>query len=410
VTLADTFRTRVARVALALLMLSASAVAACAQGAPSNLRFTGKDAFSVPFELVDNRIFVDVWLDGRGPFKFILDTGGYAGLSVETAKKIGAKLGGEVRGSGAGESVVTAWETSVAETRIGGLVLKEQDYHVFDFSDMRHVFGSQMFDGIIGLPVFAQAVVRVDYERGLLTFTKPARFSDGGKGAPVPFELERFLPIIRGEVDGTASRLGLDTGDRSAFTLKSPFVAEYKVRERYAPKVEAVTGWGIGGPIRAQVLRLPLLKFAGFELRETVTRLSLQKAGAFAASDVAGNIGGAILKQFTVTFDYSRRRLFFEKNRSYGLRDTYDRAGLWLSRSADGRAFEVYDVVARGPADEAGLKVGDRVIAVDGRSVESLRLIAARNELKDARRKSVLLTVQAGAGTREVVVKLRDLV
>jgi hypothetical protein len=408
--MADTFKTRATVLALSLLMLLAAADGARAQDVASNLTFTGGDSFSVPFELVDNRIFVDVWLDGRGPFKFILDTGGYGGFSVETAKKIGAKLGGETRATGAGESVVTAWETSVAETRIGGLVLKNQDYHVFDFSDMRHVFGSQMFDGIIGLPVFAQAVVRVDYERGLLTFTKPARFSGVGKGTPVAFELEGFLPIIRGEVDGVASRLGLDTGDRSAFTLKSPFVARYKLRERYAPKVEAVTGWGIGGPIRAQVLRLPLLKFAGFELSEPVTRLSLQKAGAFAVDDVAGNIGGAILKQFTITFDYGRRRLFFEKNRSYGWRDTYDRAGLWLSRSADGRAFEVYDVVARGPADEAGLKVGDRVVAIDGRSVESLRLIAARNELKEASRRSVRLTVRAGAGTREVVVKLRDLV
>jgi hypothetical protein len=412
----NTFRTTATVLALWLLMLIAAASVTRAQSVASNLTFTGRDSFSVPFELVDNRIFVDVWLDGRGPFKFILDTGAYGGLSVETAKKIGAKLGNEVQGRGAGESVVTAWETNVRETRIGGLavkdalVLKEQDYHVFDFSDMRHVFGSQIFDGIIGLPVFTQSVVRVDYEKRLLTFTKPSRFTYVGKGTAVPFELERYLPIIRGEVDGLPARLGLDTGDRSAFTLKGPFVAEHHLRERYAPRVEAVTGWGIGGPIRAEVVRLPVLKFAGIEIREPVTRLSLQKAGAFAANDVAGNIGGAILKQFALTFDYGRRQLFFEKTRGYGGRDTYDRAGLWLSGSADGRAFEVYDVIARGPADEAGLKVGDRVLAVDGRSVESLRLIAARNELKDARRRSVRLTVQSGADKREVVVKLRDLV
>jgi C-terminal processing protease CtpA/Prc len=65
---------------------------------------------------------------------------------------------------------------------------------------------------------------------------------------------------------------------------------------------------------------------------------------------------------------------------------------------------------ARGPAAEAGLQAGDRVLAVDGRGVETLRLIAARDELKDARRKSVRLTVQDDAGTREVVIKLRDLI
>ncbi|HWW74748.1 MAG TPA: PDZ domain-containing protein, partial [Pyrinomonadaceae bacterium] len=134
------------------------------------------------------------------------------------------------------------------------------------------------------------------------------------------------------------------------------------------------------------------------------------RSGAFAIADTAGNVGGAILKQFAVTFDYARRRLFFEKDRAYGRRDAYDRAGLWLSRSADGRAFEVYDVVAHGPSDEAGLKVGDRVVAVDGRGVEGLKLIATRDGLKDARRKSVRLTVQTGSGVREVVVRLRDLV
>jgi hypothetical protein len=403
--------TRVLFIFLLLFCNVAAARAQAAPDAPSNLSFLdGKTSFSVPFELVDNRIFVDVWLDGHGPFKFILDTGGYGGFSKETAEKIGAKRGAEVEGRGAGESVVKAWETVVKETRIGGLVLKDQDYRVFDFSDSRHVFGSKMFDGIIGLPVFSQTVVRVDYERRRLTFTEPSKFDYRGKVAFVPFELERFLPIVRGEVDGIPARFGLDTGDRSAFTLKGPFVEERGLRERYAPRVEAVTGWGIGGPIRAQVVRVRLLKFGSFEIREPVTRLSLQKAGAFNANDTAGNVGGAILKQFAVTFDYTRRRLLFEKNRSFGRRDTYDRAGLWLSQSADGRAFEVFDVVAHGPAAEAGIKTGDRVLAIDGRSASTLQLIAARTALKDARRRIVRLIVQDGAGTRTVVVKLRDLV
>lgn len=401
-------------VAALLLMPVLADVIAKAQGAQSNLTFEGGESFTVPFELVDNRIFVRVWLEGRGPFRFILDTGGYGGISVETARRVGAKLGNEVEGRGAGESVVKTWETVVKETRVGsakgGLVLKGQDFRVFDFSDMRHVFGSEVFDGIIGLPVFSQAVVRVDYGRRLLTFSKPSGFSYRGKAAPVEFELERFLPIVRGEVDGTPVRLGLDTGDRSAFTLKGPFIVEHHLRERYAPKFEAVTGWGIGGPIRSQVVRLPLLKFAGFELRGTLTRLSLQKSGAFAANDTAGNIGGAVLKRFAVTFDYTRRRLYFEREVGLDRPDPYDRAGLWLSGSADGRTFEVYDVIAHGPADEAGLKVGDRVVAIDGRSVEGLKLIATREGLKDARRRSVRLTIQSGATTREVVVRLRDLV
>ena len=31
---------------------------------------------TVPFELTDNRIFVDVSINGKGPYHFIFDTGG----------------------------------------------------------------------------------------------------------------------------------------------------------------------------------------------------------------------------------------------------------------------------------------------------------------------------------------------
>jgi hypothetical protein len=49
---------------------------------PDNLTFDGgKSSFTMPFELVDNRIFVSVTLEGKGPFRFILDTGGYGGIS-----------------------------------------------------------------------------------------------------------------------------------------------------------------------------------------------------------------------------------------------------------------------------------------------------------------------------------------
>jgi hypothetical protein len=50
------------------------------------------------------------------------------------------------------------------------------------------------------------------------------------------------------------------------------------------------------------------------------------------------------------------------------------------------------------------------MLNVDGKSVEGLKLIHTREGLKDARRKSVRLTVQTGTTTREVVVRLRELI
>jgi carboxyl-terminal processing protease len=108
--------------------------------------------------------------------------------------------------------------------------------------------------------------------------------------------------------------------------------------------------------------------------------------------------------------DYVRHRLIFEKNSNFGVRDTYDRAGVWLAQKGD--AFEVFDVIAGGPADAAGLKVGDRVLAVDGKNAAQLSLTDVRTRWKTAEPGTVVkLDIQNSAGgTREIKLVLKDLV
>jgi C-terminal processing protease CtpA/Prc len=124
---------------------------------------------------------------------------------------------------------------------------------------------------------------------------------------------------------------------------------------------------------------------------------------------MAGVVGADVLKQFDLTFDHTHRRIIFEKNRNYGTPDTFDRAGLWLG--LDGRSFVVIDVIKGGPAAEAGIKVGDHVLAIDGKRVGQLDLLATRLKFKnDPPNERVRLTVLSGNEQREVVIVLRDLV
>jgi C-terminal processing protease CtpA/Prc len=71
----------------------------------------------------------------------------------------------------------------------------------------------------------------------------------------------------------------------------------------------------------------------------------------------------------------------------------------------------VLDVVAGGPAEQAGIKVGDKILAIDGRTPAELPLPAARVKLKtDAPGSKLRLRVSSGGAEREVVLTLRDLV
>jgi C-terminal processing protease CtpA/Prc len=72
--------------------------------------------------------------------------------------------------------------------------------------------------------------------------------------------------------------------------------------------------------------------------------------------------------------------------------------------------FEVFDVVAGGPAAKAGIKAGDHILAVDGESVESLDLPSLRMEIANkVSRKQLRLKMNSEGTLRNVTVMPRDL-
>ena len=93
---------------LAALVLLDSSVARVAIG--DGVKNTDSQlAFTLPFKVIDNRVFVDVRLNGKGPFHFILDTGAEADLSDRAARQLGLK----VKGAGEGRNSPNfSWEDS----------------------------------------------------------------------------------------------------------------------------------------------------------------------------------------------------------------------------------------------------------------------------------------------------------
>ena len=370
----------------------------------------GKTSISLPFDLADNRIIINVELNGKGPFRFIFDSGAGAIVSPEVARELGLKIEGTSTGGGVGEKLVERGATNVATVQVGDISLRNQDFGVISFADMKYVFGTNRIDGIIGYSLFKRLVVRIDYEQKRVTFTEPSQFAYNGSGVTVPLDFDAHLPLVKGELDGVPGIFVIDTGARSSLLLYGPFVERNNLRAKYKATVEGITGWGIGGPVRSQVVRINSLKLGAVEVHNLIARLSLQKNGALTNANRAALVGPDVLRQFTTTFDYSRRQLIFEKNGSYGKPDSYDRVGMWFGQEGD--HFEVIDVIAGSPASEAGIKVGDRILAIDGQSTTALDLPSVRLKFKnDPPKKRVRLTVQRDGGERrEVLILLRDLV
>lgn len=98
-------------------------------------------------------------------------------------------------------------------------------------------------------------------------------------------------------------------------------------------------------------------------------------SGDFLRADYAGLLGGRVLQRFTLIVDYPHDSIILEPNGGIGLPFEEDMSG--LSLDATGPDFSVYRVAAvlpHSPAEEAGLRKGDVVIAIDGQPPAALGL------------------------------------
>jgi hypothetical protein len=400
----------------ALIFAGASTVCCFAHvfvaAAPHHVVADAKTSFTLPFDLVDNRVFVEARLNGRGPFHLILDTGsGGVTISTDVAQQLGLHVADAGEGQGVGEKTVHAGAAKIAQLQIGELTFTDVDSNVMDLSDAPQVFGTKPFDGIIGLPVFERMVVRHDYVNRILTFAAPDKFDYAGSGVIVHFERPRQIPVVAGMLDGVAGNFGVDTGARSSLLLYGPFCQENNLQEKYGAKLEGVTGWGIGGPVRSLLARASTLQIGEVSVRDLVIRLSAQKTGLTASVAMAGLIGPDVLSQFDVTFDYTRTRIIFEKNKNYGRRDSYDRAGIWMGQGKDGKHFTVVDVIAGGPGAAAGVKPGDEILAINGENTANLILPDVRESIRrEAVGDKLTLLLETDSKQRTAVVILKDLV
>ncbi len=369
--------------------------------------FTGGKSATMPFRLVNNHIYLQVRLNGR-PYELLFDTGGMNVITPTVARELGLASEGKLQARGVGEKTVEASLTTIERMDVGGAFLDKQRFVVLPLESFSEVEGEPI-TGIVGYEIFKRFVVVTDYENSRVTLIEPEGFAYRGPGTRVEMKLNDRIPEVAGAIDGVPGQFTLDTGARNALTLSTPYVEKNGLMARYRPQYQAVTGWGVGGPARGWLARAQTFAMGGATVDAPVIELSQQKGGAFTDTYVAGNVGAGILKRFNIVWDYSRNQLFFEKNKNHGQRDVHDRAGFWANVDRD--AFLVVDVTKGGPADQAGLKAGDRIIVANGKRAVTERSLPDLRLLKKAPPgTNMILEVLRGAERLTVNILLKDLV
>jgi len=367
-----------------------------------------------PIEISNNHVYVKVCA-GDTPLDFILDTGaGATFFDLHRARALGLKVGSAFTVRGAGAGTVAGGRVEGGAVSLVGTWLKQPVSSAIDLSNLPSREGHRM-DGILGYDFISRFVLAIDYVKQELRLYDPDSFQYAGPGTTVPITFFSNHPHIDTELrlaDGATipGRMIVDVGSAASLSLAKPLVDQYHLRDRIGPTVRRRGGGGVGGATWSDMGRIAGLRIGNLEIAKPTTTLFGDSAGVFTTPGTwVGNIGGEVLRRFTLFLDYKHNRLILEPHAGTNEAFEADMSGIGFVLDDSLHTLIVDSVVPDSPAAAAGLSPRDTITAIDGRASTPAELRELRKRLKHEG-EHVSLTIRHGGEPKTVVIVTRRLV
>lgn len=259
-----------------------------------------EDRFEIPITLASTQILVDdVMVNGEGPFRFMLDTGGMGGGRVDSslADKLGLKQEGEVTGSdGTGRpgQQMAMYELDslvVGGITVDGLRVISRDYNLHGAAVRGHI------DGIIGFGLFKDLLLTIDYSNRKLIVEKGELPEPDGK--TILSAKSRGVAGTEIELLGQTFSAHLDTGAMGWISVSEEIAGKLEFQSEPVQIGEARTVSG-AFPIKKARLNGDA-RLGEHEIENPVVVIGAPLRGV--------NFGGYVLRDFVITYDQKNERI-----------------------------------------------------------------------------------------------------
>lgn len=398
-------------VAAGLVLVLLLAQGAWAQGAasvapklPFEFERAGTKHVRLPFEFQRNLIIVEVYLNGKGPFNFMLDSG--VGLSLITdpslIQTLKLRRGASYSVSGVGEEApLEAFLSDSVRVNMPGVRAPALSFLVLS-SDVLNLSGyvGAPVHGILGYDVFRCFVVEVRPDENMLRLTAPDTFKPprGRRWNRIGLDLEGRkaylnVPVAVSDSLTMPLKLVLDTGAGHALSLETNSDPQLRVPEK---RLRAQLGLGLNGAINGYLGRVRSMQLGRYKVQSLLTSFPDASNGALRAEVPRnGNIGFELLKRFDIAIDYTHNALWIRPNALFKDPFEHDMCGMeMLASGADFRRYTILRIQAGSPAAEAGLRANDELLSVNLLPVGSMTLTQLSRLFHSADGRRLLLIVQ----------------
>lgn len=356
---------------------------------------------TIKFETVKNLVIIPLYINGKGPYNFILDTG--VGLMIITDSTLMDTLGiksyrtTKIYGLGQGQEV-EAHLSSDVQVNIQDATIKNMPTAILkkDIFNLSNYLGKKIH-GLIGYYFFSSFLVKLNYTVGKVTFYTP-NTKVRKPGIKFPIEIENRRPFITVDLqtaqkENIKAKLIIDIGASHALSMEALNGKAFPLPDS---TIAGNLGIGLSGLIDGRVGRLPALSLGKFKFKNIITNFpSFESvASQIGYNTRNGNLGADLLRRFDMTIDYGNSSLYLRPNKNFREPYEHDMSGMELYSDYDNhKRYFVGRVEPGSPAEKAGILEQDEIIAVDFKLADFYTLESLSNLLKSVNGKTLVVEV-----------------
>jgi hypothetical protein len=285
-----------------------------------------------------------------------------------------------------------------------GLNVDSLNFHVNDYDILTSVYGEKI-DGIIGYSFFTRYIVQINYDSLRISIYSKGTFRYP-KGGYMLRPVIASLPIISAQVADARkveNRFYFDTGAGLCSLLSTDFAGDSALLDS-RKKTFYTQAQGLGGKATMRLTTLREIKLGPFKFRKVPTYVFDDQYNVTSYPNLGGLIGNDILRRFNVILNYDRRMIYLMPNSHYREQFDYSYTGLgiyWI----DGE-IKVGDIMKDSPAELAGLKEDDVVLAVGNNFTNNIQ--AYKNLLQNPGEK-VKIIVKRNGELQQTYLKVKSI-
>ncbi len=294
---------------------------------------------------------------------FILDTGS-GGISLDSTTAANLNLNPRasdttITGLGSAHKVSFLYNQQL---KLPNLTVNNLNFHINNYEVLSSVYGEKI-DGIIGYSFLSRYIIKLNFDSSEVEVYQPGEIEypkDGHTLRPAftTLPIQNLQIKDRRKID---FNFYLDTGAGLCFLMSEKFAEDSSIIKNNRTPIYTQAE-GMGGKLQMKLTVVKYVQIGKYKFRNVPTYIFKDDFNVTSYPFVGGLIGNDLLRRFNMILNYPKREIHITPNNHYA--EAFDYAYTGMSIYYINGSIIVDEIAADSPADKAGLRFNDTLIAV----------------------------------------------